>query len=98
MNDPARGFTCPLCGVHVANPHPLFETVLVDERPMVRLWDGGPSMPDPAEMVPVRRVVDQVLSTRGCACRFKLSEWQVSILSYPDGTSALVVLPRLIEE
>jgi hypothetical protein len=88
------GFTCPKCGAQKDDPETTIEADVVYERPLVRLWEGGPLVEDLAEE-PRPRVVDRVLGTDACGCSFPLSEWDVAVYGYASGNAGLEVTPKV---
>lgn len=87
------GFTCPLCGAHKDDPSITIDTDVVYERPLVRLWEGGPLVED-LGVEPEARPGERTLSTDACRCVFKLSEWDMVVDTYPATGAAVVNVTR----
>ncbi len=68
------GFTCPICGAHDPEPTVSMESVIVESRPQVEAWPGGPLVEDYGKP-PERKVVDRDVTTTACEHTFKTSEW-----------------------
>lgn len=68
------GFTCPICGAHDPEPTVSTESVIVESRPHVEAWPGGPLVEDHRKL-PERKVVDRNVTTTACEHMFKTSEW-----------------------
>ncbi len=71
------GFTCPICGAHEDEPTVSMEAVVVESRPHVQAWPGGPVVEDYGKP-PERTVVDRPVSTSTCEHTFSRSEWVIA--------------------
>jgi hypothetical protein len=86
---PPAPFDCPLCAAHVDEVAISIDADVINLRPLVPAWDGGPLIEDhgaPLES----RVVDQILSTNACAHTFRMSMWKFALTTYVNGSSEVV--------
>jgi hypothetical protein len=95
MNQPTItriDFVCPLCGAHSTDATIAYAAKVVEVRPVVELWKGGPVVDDVGAL-PEPHVVGNTLSTDACADRFSMWLWDMVLVAYPDGHGELLLTP-----